>query len=193
MLNNEKTSVDGLQIIGVHDSEAARPAELRSILHRVQIDPMHSSILLAHRPVNLSIAEEAGVSLQLSGHTHGGQIWPWNLMVSRIYGRFGHGLGRLGKLQVLYQLRRRHMGTSLASGDQTRNCAASFGKRDGPRLTMDDLVSTLLCLPFSHSPGGCLDGDHLKQDQDFRGDEGDVACTPRLHHGGISLIDWMRF
>lgn len=100
VLNNEKTLVDGLQVIGVHDSEAGNPLELRSILREVQIDPMHSSILLAHRPINLSIAEEEGISLQLSGHTHGGQIWPWNLLVSRIYGRFGHGLSKLGKLQV---------------------------------------------------------------------------------------------
>jgi hypothetical protein len=99
VLNNEKVTVDGLQIIGVHDSEAQNPSELRSILRHVQIDRPHPSILLAHRPVNLSVAEEEGISLQLSGHTHGGQIWPWNLVVSRIH-RFSSGLGRLGTLQV---------------------------------------------------------------------------------------------
>jgi predicted MPP superfamily phosphohydrolase len=100
VLNNEKISIEGLQIVGVHDSEAENPAELRKILHQAQIDRGQPSILLAHRPVNLSVAEEAGISLQLSGHTHGGQIWPWNLLVSRIYGRFAYGLGRLGKLLV---------------------------------------------------------------------------------------------
>jgi predicted MPP superfamily phosphohydrolase len=100
VLNNEKITVDGLQIVGVHDTEAGNPTELRSILRQVQIDQRRPSILLAHRPVNLSVADEEGISLQLSGHTHGGQIWPWNLVVSRVYGRFGHGLSRLGKLQV---------------------------------------------------------------------------------------------
>jgi hypothetical protein len=100
VLNNEKTTVDGMQIVGVHDSEAENPAELRSILRQVQIDRLQPSILLAHRPVNLSIAEEEGISLQLSGHTHGGQFWPWTLIVSRVYGRFAYGLSRLGKLQV---------------------------------------------------------------------------------------------
>jgi predicted MPP superfamily phosphohydrolase len=100
VLNNEKVSLDGLQVVGVHDSEAENPTELREILRQVQIDRPHPSILLAHRPVNLSVAEEEGISLQLSGHTHGGQIWPWNLLVSRIYGRFAYGLSRLGKLQV---------------------------------------------------------------------------------------------
>jgi predicted MPP superfamily phosphohydrolase len=96
VLNNEKIKIDGLQIVGVHDSEAGNPAELRRILRQVQIDRQTPSILLAHRPVNLSVAEEAGISLQLSGHTHGGQIWPWNLLVSRLYGRFASGLSRLG-------------------------------------------------------------------------------------------------
>jgi predicted MPP superfamily phosphohydrolase len=100
VLNNEKVSLDGLQIVGVHDSEASNPAELRSILHQAQIDPQQPSILLAHRPVNLSVAEDEGISLQLSGHTHHGQVWPWNLLVSRIYGRFAYGLSRLGKMLV---------------------------------------------------------------------------------------------
>jgi hypothetical protein len=80
--------------------EAGNPTELRSILRQAQIDRRQPSILLAHRPVNLSIAEEEGISLQVSGHTHGGQIWPWNLVVLRVYGRFASGLSRLGKLQV---------------------------------------------------------------------------------------------
>jgi len=100
VLNNEKLAVDGLQIIGVHDTEAGNPTELRSLLRQARIDRHHPSILLAHRPINLSVAEEESISLQLSGHTHGGQIWPWNLIVSRVYGRFGQGLSRLGILQV---------------------------------------------------------------------------------------------
>jgi predicted MPP superfamily phosphohydrolase len=100
VLNNEKVSIDGLQIVGVHDAEAENPTELRSILHQVQIDRLHPSILLAHRPVNLLVAEEEGISLQLSDHTHSGQIWPWNLLVSRIYGPFAYGLSQLGKMLV---------------------------------------------------------------------------------------------
>jgi predicted MPP superfamily phosphohydrolase len=100
VLNNAMVSIDGLQLLGVHDSEAGDPAELRSILRGARIDRESPAILLAHRPVNLRIAEEEGISLQLSGHTHRGQIWPWNLLVSRIYGQFAYGLSRLGKMQV---------------------------------------------------------------------------------------------
>jgi hypothetical protein len=100
VLNNAMVSINGLQLVGVHDSEAGDAATLRSILREAGIDRERPSILLAHRPVNLEIAEEEGISLQLSGHTHGGQIWPWNLLASRIYGRFAYGLSGLGKTQV---------------------------------------------------------------------------------------------
>ncbi|HEX4263041.1 MAG TPA: metallophosphoesterase [Verrucomicrobiae bacterium] len=100
VLNNEKVSVDGLQIVGVHDSEAEDPKELREILGRARLNTALPSILLAHRPVNLAVAEEAGISLQLSGHTHHGQMWPWNLLVRRIYGPFAYGLHRLKTMWV---------------------------------------------------------------------------------------------
>ncbi|MBV1775110.1 metallophosphoesterase [Burkholderiaceae bacterium DAT-1] len=38
-------------------------------------------VLLAHQPRTIPAAEAAGTHLQLSGHTHGGQFWPWNLFV----------------------------------------------------------------------------------------------------------------
>lgn len=102
VLHNKKIELDGgLQLIGVHDSEAGEPALFRKILDHAQIDRSRASILLTHQPSNLAIPEEAGVSLQVSGHTHGGQFWPWTHVVSRVHGRFAYGLNRLNSLQVL--------------------------------------------------------------------------------------------
>ncbi len=56
-------------------------------------------ILLAHQPRSAHAAAEAGFDLQLSGHTHGGQFWPWNLFVS-LQQPFTAGLHRLGRLTV---------------------------------------------------------------------------------------------
>ncbi|MEP6792512.1 MAG: metallophosphoesterase [Ramlibacter sp.] len=56
-------------------------------------------LLLAHQPRTATAAEQAGFDLQLSGHTHGGQFWPWNLMV-RFQQPFTAGLHRLGRLWV---------------------------------------------------------------------------------------------
>src|SRR5438132_1318154 len=56
-------------------------------------------ILLAHQPRSASSAADAGYDLQLSGHTHGGQFWPWNLFV-RLQQPFTAGLNRLGGMWI---------------------------------------------------------------------------------------------
>lgn len=56
-------------------------------------------ILLAHQPRSALAAEAAGFDLQLSGHTHGGQFWPWNLFVT-LQQPFTAGLHRLGRLKI---------------------------------------------------------------------------------------------
>lgn len=56
-------------------------------------------ILLAHQPRSAAAALSAGFDLQLSGHTHGGQFWPWTLMVG-VQQPFTAGLHRLGRLWV---------------------------------------------------------------------------------------------
>ena len=56
-------------------------------------------ILLAHQPRSAAAAASAGFDLQLSGHTHGGQFWPWNLFV-RLQQPFTAGLHRLNHLWV---------------------------------------------------------------------------------------------
>jgi hypothetical protein len=86
--------------VGVHDGEAGEPQAFRASLRQAKLDGGRASILLAHQPSSLAIAEEEGISLQLSGHTHGGQIWPWTRMAARVHGRFNHGLNRFGKLLV---------------------------------------------------------------------------------------------
>lgn len=56
-------------------------------------------VLLAHQPRSAAAAALAGFDLQLSGHTHGGQFWPWNLFV-RLQQPFTAGLHRLERLWV---------------------------------------------------------------------------------------------
>ena len=56
-------------------------------------------ILLAHQPRSAHAAASAGFHLQLSGHTHGGQFWPWNLFVP-LQQPFTAGLHRLDQLWI---------------------------------------------------------------------------------------------
>ena len=100
VLSNEKVEVDGMQIIGVPYRNATRDAHLTSALKGVGLDRDRASILLVHAPDHPEAAEAAGVSLQLSGHTHLGQFIPWSWMARRIYRQFVYGLSRIGKMQV---------------------------------------------------------------------------------------------
>jgi predicted MPP superfamily phosphohydrolase len=100
VLNNEKVEVDGLQLIGVHYRDAVNPESYRATLRSMKLDRTRVSVLLLHAPVRLPISEEEGISLQLSGHTHGGQFFPWTLIAKRVWNKFIHGLQRFGSLQV---------------------------------------------------------------------------------------------
>ncbi len=100
VLDNEKITLDGLQVVGVNDRDLAHPERLRSILESADISRNRASILLAHTPHRLAVAEEAGISLQLSGHTHGGQIFPFTWLTQRIFGLYTSGLNRFGEMLI---------------------------------------------------------------------------------------------
>jgi hypothetical protein len=61
--------------------------------------PADFKLLLAHQPSSADSAQRAGFDLMLSGHTHGGQFFPWN-HVARLAYRFVQGLGRLDQMQI---------------------------------------------------------------------------------------------
>ena len=100
VLSNEKVDVDGLQLVGVPYRHATHGTHFRSVLESVGLHRDRASILLTHAPDRPEVAEQAGFSLQLSGHTHVGQFYPWTWMARRIYRQFVHGLSRIGKMQV---------------------------------------------------------------------------------------------
>jgi hypothetical protein len=62
-------------------------------------DPSRPVLLLAHQPLQITEAARLGVDLQISGHTHGGQIWPWGFFVRLqqpyVAGLHQHGDSRL--------------------------------------------------------------------------------------------------
>ncbi len=100
VLSNEKVEADGLQIIGVPYRNATQGVEFASALRDIRLDRDRASILLTHAPDHPEVAEAAGVSLQLSGHTHVGQFIPWSWMARRVYRQFVYGLSRIGAMQV---------------------------------------------------------------------------------------------
>jgi predicted MPP superfamily phosphohydrolase len=100
VLHNEKVEADGLQIAGVPYNHTTRDEHLRAVLQQIAVDQNRASVLLVHAPDRPHIAEQAGISLQLSGHTHLGQFYPWSWMAKRIYRQFAYGLSRIGRMQI---------------------------------------------------------------------------------------------
>ena len=101
VLHNESEVVDGVRIVGVPYGNSTYPLHLRAFLEGLHLKNGSPSILLNHVPNRLPLAEHAGVSLQLSGHTHGGgQFFPYNLITRRAFGKFTYGLQQFGEMQV---------------------------------------------------------------------------------------------
>ncbi len=100
VLNNERADVDGLQIVGVTYRDATHGEHFRKTLRGTGFDRARPSILLTHAPDRINVSAEEGISLQLSGHTHRGQFWPWTRAAARMYGKYVYGLQRAGEMQV---------------------------------------------------------------------------------------------
>jgi len=98
VLRNEKVELEELQIVGVSYRDAAPGEALASLLRNLHLDRDRASIFLTHAPDHPDIAEAAGFSLQLCGHTHLGQYIPFTWIVRRIYGQFAYGLSQIGNM-----------------------------------------------------------------------------------------------
>jgi uncharacterized protein len=93
----------GLQLLGIDDPTGMRRMgekgeDFISLIARV--DPSQPSILLYHQPIQFERTAQAGIGLQLSGHTHGGQLYPVIHISKRIY-PWTPGLHRLKKSFLL--------------------------------------------------------------------------------------------
>jgi predicted MPP superfamily phosphohydrolase len=106
VLNNEHALItrDGARLLlaGVTDVREGRkhPGHTSDPAKALQGAPQHDlRILLAHQPSSARAAHKLGYALQLSGHTHGGQYFPWNLLVGLVQ-PIGQGLEKVGSMWV---------------------------------------------------------------------------------------------
>ncbi|MEU6679331.1 metallophosphoesterase [Streptomyces sp. NPDC046925] len=99
-LENARTELPGFDLAGVDDvageSEGHGPDFGKALGDR---DRSRAAVLLAHQPVVIHDAVKHGVDLQLSGHTHGGQLWPGNFIADLANPTLA-GLERYGDTQL---------------------------------------------------------------------------------------------
>lgn len=95
VLDDEVVEIEGLRIMGVsyRDQNTGGVLEMINLLNKDKNGK--PTILLYHTPDQVKEISKEGVDLQLSGHTHAGQIFPMNIITSLIYKGFNHGLYKI--------------------------------------------------------------------------------------------------
>lgn len=90
-------------------------------------------LLLAHNPKIAPLAEQAGFDLQLSGHTHAGQFFPWTFVIHLVHGPHAAGLSRRGRLWVYVNAGTGTWGPPVRLGTRPELTLLRIVAADGPR------------------------------------------------------------
>jgi len=105
ILEDEVVTVDGVDIIGVDHGHVDTAEKFSKIINKFKKaetarNESRPSILLKHEPRDLDVAVKSGVSLQISGHTHKGQVWPATWLAWLVFPGYNYGLHERGSMQV---------------------------------------------------------------------------------------------
>jgi hypothetical protein len=97
LLSDEVVDLSGLKLIGLNYPERDLKKDVVATLQKLAPQYLNSpNILLYHSPTNITDFADAGINLQLSGHTHLGQIFPFNFITKLIYHGYDYGLHEIG-------------------------------------------------------------------------------------------------
>ncbi|MCL1807463.1 MAG: metallophosphoesterase [Oscillospiraceae bacterium] len=128
VLHNEIVETQGIQLIGLdymkadedtfdmHPSDNTETA--KSVLEGMTLKSEVPSVVMAHSPVGVKYADAAGIDLILSGHTHGGQVFPMSLLAKMMF-PFNSGMHQEGNTKVF-----------VSSGAGTYMVRARLGSRN---------------------------------------------------------------
>lgn len=106
VLRNRAVSIGdagaSFDLLGVDDWSARKLGEPGYDLDAAMrgLRPDRASVLLAHQPSNFDEVARRDVGLQISGHTHGGQMFPGNLLGDLVWGQQNAGLSRMGNSHI---------------------------------------------------------------------------------------------
>ncbi|EIW8473881.1 hypothetical protein DV720_26720 [Klebsiella pneumoniae] len=109
VLRNETVMTRGIQLTGLRYMKAddetldLHPSDdkdtIKSVLKNISIDTGLPAVFVHHSPVGVKYLSDKGASLVLSGHTHGGQVFPGTLLAPFFFA-FNRGLEHYGNTQV---------------------------------------------------------------------------------------------
>lgn len=91
ILDDQSVPVAGITLVGRHDASFARKAKHASLDQLLAgVDRSKPVLLIDHQPREAKEAAAAGITLQLSGHTHAGQVWPMSWFARLFFFAYGH-------------------------------------------------------------------------------------------------------
>lgn len=91
------TLPNGIQLIGRDDKSNSGRESVKQLAEKTALDA--PIILLDHQPFETEQAEDAGIDLQVSGHTHNGQLWPFTLITRSLF-RVSYGYQQFGNFHL---------------------------------------------------------------------------------------------
>ncbi|MCJ7692007.1 MAG: hypothetical protein MUO22_01155, partial [Sedimentisphaerales bacterium] len=97
VLRDETVVFKGIEITGIDDTGSEEV--LADKLSKLEIGKRGYSVLMHHRPIGIEAVSNAGVDLMVCGHTHNGQIFPFNYIVGLFFGHM-KGLYRYGDFHL---------------------------------------------------------------------------------------------
>lgn len=101
LLDSQSLNVEGVQLIGIPYTTSSK-TDLDTMTTSYAFDAKTynkdlPSIVLKHVPISTEIISNAGASFAFFGHTHRGQMWPFSLLVKKIYGQHYYGFTKTGQ------------------------------------------------------------------------------------------------
>ena len=98
---DEKTEIFGVPVFGLNYRTIKDAEEVARVLKAQGLEQSRPAIVINHEPIFHKELVDAGAFLVVSGHTHGGQLWPGNYIAERVYGEYVYGLVSKDGLQSI--------------------------------------------------------------------------------------------
>lgn len=124
VLQNEIVIVDGVQVAGFDFQVKPSQNLIKSVLNTR--DPSKALITLYHVPTLTNLFKQNGVNLQLSGHAHKGQVWPFGIITRLVYHGYDIGLHTDGDYSIYTSTGAGTWGPPMRTGNRPEIVAITF-------------------------------------------------------------------
>jgi hypothetical protein len=100
ILKNKVEKIEGINFYGVDYEDTKKKETFKKVLSDFKINRDEINVLIKHVPDNVNISEEAGIKLQLSGHTHHGQVFPLLYLTRFLFDGYDYGLKKYKNMKI---------------------------------------------------------------------------------------------